>query len=512
MAWAFALLTFLVMVAGAIWLWNNNRTDKTDSPIGPAGDTTTAAEEVKIQALVSLTSESPKGSTKKARSKKAPKAHSAANCPLCLAEGLGSGGNCGHRELREYDDGTQRKLVPYWMLKSSQGRPKRSNTEGYCCKNPECYYQKSCDSTIHALVYDGERSLKTGDAVRLFKCQHCTAKFCARRDTVMYGLKAPTQDVKRSMAALAEGLSVSATARVFERGRGTIQRWSDRSAAHMSKLHDLMFRGIQAVKVELDELRTRIKGQADATWVWVAFEAKSKLRLATQVGRRTQDNAHILIHQMKQTLAAGCAPVFSSDGLMLYYGGLTGHYGHWEPVSEEEIKPQTSTRKRKKKPVWRWVVDTSLLYGQMTKRYIRRKLRQVKREVVIGDAVEYVRRLIVVGFTGLITTAFVERHNLQMRQSVSPLIRRTWSLVCSEQALERRLELQRGIYHFAKPHGGLRVKLDAPIAREGRRIPKQYLQQTPAIAAGLTNHIWSLEEILLFPIHSSPDQLALPPT
>ena len=112
----------------------------------------------------------------------------------------------------------------------------------------------------------------------------------------------------------------------------------------------------------------------------------------------------------------------------------------------------------------------------------------------------------------------LERHNLQMRQSVSPLIRRTlrhlrqgrlWSLVCSEQALERRLELQRGIYHFAKPHGGLRVKLDAPIAREGRRIPRQYLQQTPAIAAGLTNHIWSLEEILLFPVHSDP--LALPP-
>ena len=129
----------------------------------------------------------------------------------------------------------------------------------------------------------------------------------------MYGLKAPTQDVKRSMAALAEGLSISATARVFERGRGTIQRWSDRSAAHMSRLHDLMLRNIQAVKVELDELRTRIKGQADATWVWVAFEAKSKLRLATHIGRRTQDNAHILIHKMKQTLAEGCVPVFSSE-------------------------------------------------------------------------------------------------------------------------------------------------------------------------------------------------------
>ncbi len=81
----------------------------------------------------------------------------------------------------------------------------------------------------------------------------------------------------------------------------------------MSKLHELMFRGLEAVSVELDELRTRIKGQADAVWVWVAFEAKSKLRLATQIGARTQNNAHLLIHKLKQTLAEHCVPVFSSE-------------------------------------------------------------------------------------------------------------------------------------------------------------------------------------------------------
>ena len=118
MAWVFALLTVLTMVAGVVWLWNNNRTDKTDSPIGPAADTT-AAEEAKTQALVQVTSETQDGSTKKARSKKAPKAHSAANCPLCCAEGLGAGINCGHLDLREYDERTKRKLVPYWILKSS---------------------------------------------------------------------------------------------------------------------------------------------------------------------------------------------------------------------------------------------------------------------------------------------------------------------------------------------------------------------------------------------------------
>ena len=53
---------------------------------------------------------------------------------------------------------------------------------------------------------------------------------------------------------------------------------------------------------------------------------------------------------------------------MLYFGAVTGHYGQWERVPAEEIQQQTSKGKRKKKSSWRWVVDASLLYGQMIKR------------------------------------------------------------------------------------------------------------------------------------------------
>ncbi len=76
--------------------------------------------------------------------------------------------------------------------------------------------------------------------------------------------------------------------------------------------------------------------------------------------------------------------------------------------------------------------------------------------------------------------------------------------------MARRLELQRGIYHFVKPHGGLRLAMAQPILRAGQRIPQRYQQQTPAMAAGLTNHIWRLEETLLFPL-PAPDIPALPP-
>ena len=81
MAWAFAGLISLMMVVGAVWLWNN-RTDKLESPIEPTSELTSGAD-AKSQALVLVTSGAQADSGKKARSKKTPKAHSAANCPLC---------------------------------------------------------------------------------------------------------------------------------------------------------------------------------------------------------------------------------------------------------------------------------------------------------------------------------------------------------------------------------------------------------------------------------------------
>jgi len=280
----------------------------------------------------------------------------------------------------------------------------------------------------------------------------------------------------------------------------------------MSKLHERVLHGLHLAHIQLDELRTRLKGQADATWVWIAFEAKSKLRLATHIGARTQKSAHALIHHMKHALAEDCLPVFTSDGLKLYYYALTAHFGGWsktDPAAASAAHDRRTTAwGKRKKHSWTWIVDARLVYGQMIKKYVRRKLQAVRRVILSGSLFDFIRRLRAVGLSGLINTAFVERHNLLIRMSVSPLLRRSWSLVFSELALTRRLELQRGFYHFSKPHGGLRIKLTQPIPRAGRRIPKRYLQQTPMMAAGLSDRILSFEEVLLLPL-PEPDIMML---
>jgi transposase InsO family protein len=103
------------------------------------------------------------------------------------------------------------------------------------------------------------------------------------------------------------------------------------------------------------------------------------------------------------------------------------------------------------------------------------------------------------GLSGRLTTAFVERVNLTLRQSVAGLTRRTWSTARSAPRLLRAVEWWRGYYHFVRPHRSLRLALPTPPERGGRRLPRRYRARTPAMAAGLTTRRWSVVEVLALP-------------
>jgi transposase InsO family protein len=103
-----------------------------------------------------------------------------------------------------------------------------------------------------------------------------------------------------------------------------------------------------------------------------------------------------------------------------------------------------------------------------------------------------------------LNTAFVERLNLTVRQSVAALMRRTWSTMHQAPQLLLHLEWWRGYYHFVRLHESLRVALAQPIGRGGRRQPQCYRQRTPAMAAGLTGRRWTVQEVLMAPLPPAP--------
>ena len=99
---------------------------------------------------------------------------------------------------------------------------------------------------------------------------------------------------------------------------------------------------------------------------------------------------------------------------------------------------------------------------------------------------------------GRINTAYIERLNATFRTRLTPLVRRTRARVRSTATLHTGVYLVGTVYNFCAYHQSLRFEF--ALLRHQRR----WLRRTPAIAAGITDHRWSVQELLSY-------QVPLPP-
>ena len=88
-----------------------------------------------------------------------------------------------------------------------------------------------------------------------------------------------------------------------------------------------------------------------------------------------------------------------------------------------------------------------------------------------------------------INTAYIERLNATFRARLSPLVRRGRALSRQAGSLEALLYLVGCLYNWCTPHASLRL----PTASESGR---KWQERTPAMAAGLTDHVWTLEKLV----------------
>jgi IS1 family transposase len=363
------------------------------------------------------------------------KPRSPADCPACrLASTASSGGEPAPLPVR-----------PWSEVKSRRGAPKRVNTAGFACPNRKCLYFGNTDAQIHALVGDGKHGRT--EPIQTFRCQACRTTFTARRNTPLYRLKTPSHHVAMVLTALAEGLDASAAERVFGYRQATITTWLTRAGEHAQILHERFFLQLRLPHLQLDELRTRLRSCRQVLWLWLAIDPCTKILPVLHLGPRTQNAAHTVIHSLRQRLAPGCLPLFTSDGLNLYFYALTAHFGHWLLMN---------CRGRK---VLRWQVAAGLVYGQVKKCYRRRKLVKVRHVMRLGTEDALKVALQGMGFSGRLNTAFIERVNLTIRHGIASLARRTWATAQQSPHLLANLEWWRAYYHFVRPHEALRVRL-----------------------------------------------------
>jgi len=280
-------------------------------------------------------------------------------------------------------------------------------------------------------------------------------------------------------------------------------------ADHAAAFSQYFLHDLRVTQVQLDELFALLSavkaGEVSETeaiqrlarspqWVWAAIDPVSKVLLALDSGDRTLAMAQRLVHQVVQVLAPDCVPLFLTDGFKEYATALLSHFGQWvQPPRRQAQGPA---------PKPRWMPRPQLLYAQVVKTVRRRRLVDVQHRVVFGslEAVNHI--LAPLGWH--INTAFVERINLSIRQHVAAVGRRVSTLCKGEDGLRQQLALYHVYYNFCLPHASLRQPLPQPVPTNGTGSAKVWRPCTPAMAAGLTDHVWTLREVLLYRVPPWP--------
>jgi IS1 family transposase len=383
-------------------------------------------------------------------------------------------------------------------------RPRTVDTSRHFCPHTDCAYRGWLG--LNNLRANGHPS---GGPWRQFHCIACDGYFPEHHGTIFHGKQAAVELIVRVLACLAEGLGIRATARVFEVDPNTVLHWLVEAAEQLKAFSSYFLCEVHVQQVQLDELYAVLSavkdGQMSAEaairrlsrspqWVWTAIDPQSKLLLAILVGPRTQAMAQRVVHQVREVLAPGCIPLFVTDGFKEYMSALLSHFGSWvQPARHQATGPV---------PKPRWMPLPELLYAQVVKSYRRRRLVGVKHRVVFGTQRAIEQVLAACSWT--INTAFVERLNLTIRQRVAAIGRRVSTLCKSEEGLAQQLALYHGYYNFCLPHGSLRQPLPQPVPTNCKGSAKQWQPCTPAMAAGLTDHVWSLQEVLLYRVPPWP--------
>jgi IS1 family transposase len=401
----------------------------------------------------------------KARLPRRWKPRSPRDCPHCC-EGL---------SLESFS--VERHVEPYARRKSRRGRKQEIPTAGFACLNPLCDYFGITDDQVHALVGNGRRGIRRD--IQHFRCQWCRIDFSCRRNTPLYYLKTAPDRIEMVLWLMAEGVDISVMVRYTGHVDSTITRWLERMGSHSTLLHDRYFQGLVLTFVQVDELYAKVR--TGVQWLWLAIDPVTKIIPSLHLGGRKQEDAYALLHDLHLRLDENCVPAFTSDGLRSYFYAITAHFGHW-------FRPERARTDH-------WHVADDLLYGQLVKRKQRYRLTFTITRMLWGSRSVFCRLLADHGFSPTIQTAYIERVNLTLRRGIAPLMRKTWSLAQSPEHLLLHIQWWRSYYHFVRAHDSLQLPVSG--------LPRARILCTPAMAAGVSQQLWSVGTILKMPLYPS---------
>src|SRR5262249_40842926 len=334
------------------------------------------------------------------------------------------------------------------------------------------------------------------------RCKACGESVVLRYGTAYYGLDADPAIFETAVRALAEGNALRATARIVQVDKDTVCAWLDRVARHCRIVMLYFWHDLSVSECQLDELWSFVHTKEEhlpgakiycATygdaWVWIAFAPLWRLVLAFVIGKRDQAGADLLLARVAH-VTDDSIPLFTSDQLPEYRNALLNIYGEWyQPQRQGDRGAYPKPRRR---------APPNLLYAQIIKRRQGSRVVDVSTQVVFGTPEAVAARLAHSSVSRTINTSFVERDNLAQRQSNRRLTRRTNAFSKDLAWFEKQLWVSLAYYHLVLPHKSLQERLPTPQPTRGAGSSRKWRSVTPAMAAGITDHVWTTHELLAY--------------
>jgi len=345
----------------------------------------------------------------------------------------------------------------------------------FSCPNPGCslFNQPGQGNIVHRSWTGRDKGIER------LRCIFCQREFSQREGTLMAWGKLAEEKVIRLTKCQRWGVCDEGTADICEVDIKTVHRFQGESSGRAQEHHQQVACELEVEGVQVDEAHSKRRPKK-VEWIHTALAMGSLFILFVTFGPRNTDTAAYLIAQVVARLKA--VPLFLTDGWNAYPAALLRVLGKvYRPRRKGKVG-------RFPKP--RVVAPPNLFYAQVIKvRDQAGRTVEVKRKVVFGGPRRFFKQLFQKGLGTTIQTAFMERWYATLRGWVAALRRRTRCLSWSARRHQGRVWLMVSLYNFVIPHKSL---------RQGKT------KRTPAMAIGLTDHIWTYREYIWLPVHPDP--------
>lgn len=329
---------------------------------------------------------------------------------------------------------------------------------------------------------------------RRYACGECGTSFAATHGTPFYRLRTPAETVTLVLTLLCHGCPLQAIVAAFGFDERTIATWQARAGQHCQAIHEhIVVQGqVDLQHVQADELWVKKVGKR--VWMAMAMAVPARLWLGGVVSSHRDRDLITRVVQIVRSCALSAAILVCVDGLSSYVTAFRRVFRRPVPTG------------RRGRP--RLVAEGGLLLGQVVKQYAQRHVVSVTRRVVEGS-VDAIAAVLVTTHSGTaINTAYIERLNATFRGALAPLVRRTRALAHTDTVLMAGMYLVGAAYNFCWVHASLRQPAPAGAALK-------WQERTPAMAAALTDHCWTMSELLHYqiplPIWVPPKRRGRPP-